>query len=369
MASRIVLFGATGRIGRITARALVEAGVRPVLAGRDPHRLENLSGAVGGGADIVAADAARPESVRALLGRGDVLISTVGPFTILGSPAVEAAVDAGAIYLDCSGEPRFIRRVFKHWGPRAAASGATLLPAMGFDFVVGNIAGATAVERSGAAAVRLEVGYFVRGDARRAMSPGSRASALGMAFDSMHRYQAGQLVVSARGGRPFSVGGTTRYAVPIGASEPLALPPVYPQLRDVSVYLSVDGMAMRAAGAVAAICPTLARLPGVRRGVRVAMGQLLRRPDRDPDAAVPIQPVVIAQAFDPQGRSLSDVTFECSSPYEFTGHILALAAVVASRDGVRDVGALGPVKALGLNRAAQLCANCGCREPPLRPRR
>ena len=41
-----------------------------------------------------------------------MLISTVGPFAKWGLPAVRAAVAAGCIYLDTTGEPDFIRRVF-----------------------------------------------------------------------------------------------------------------------------------------------------------------------------------------------------------------------------------------------------------------
>ena len=56
---------------------------------------------------------------------GDVLISTVGPFARWG----EAAINAGATYFDSTGEPAFIRRVFDHHGPRAAAAGSALLTA------------------------------------------------------------------------------------------------------------------------------------------------------------------------------------------------------------------------------------------------
>ena len=35
MAGKIVLYGATGFTGSLTARAMVAAGARPVLAGRD----------------------------------------------------------------------------------------------------------------------------------------------------------------------------------------------------------------------------------------------------------------------------------------------------------------------------------------------
>ena len=45
---RVVLFGATGYTGRLTAEAMVAAGVRPVLAGRDRGRLEALVGRLGG---------------------------------------------------------------------------------------------------------------------------------------------------------------------------------------------------------------------------------------------------------------------------------------------------------------------------------
>src|SRR6266511_683598 len=109
---KIVLFGATGYTGRLVAGALVAAGAAPLLAGRDQKRLDALETAI--------ADAARPESLRALLEQGDVLVSTVGPFALRGAAALRAAVQAGATYLDSAGEPSFIREVFEVEGPRAA---------------------------------------------------------------------------------------------------------------------------------------------------------------------------------------------------------------------------------------------------------
>ena len=140
--TRVVLFGATGYTGRLTAEAMAAAGARPVLAGRDRARLEALAGRLGG-LPVAEADTARPDSVRALVGPGDVLVSTVGPFMVHGEPAVRAAVDAGATYLDATGEPPFLRRVFEENGPRAAGRCA-LIPAFGYDFVPGNLAGALA---------------------------------------------------------------------------------------------------------------------------------------------------------------------------------------------------------------------------------
>src|SRR6266536_3603268 len=113
---KIVLFGATGYTGRLVAGALVDAGTSPLLAGRDRDRLDALSARLGG-LETTIADAARPESLRALLDQGDVLVSTVGPFAVRGEAVLRAAVEAGATYLDSSGEPSFIRRVFEVEGP------------------------------------------------------------------------------------------------------------------------------------------------------------------------------------------------------------------------------------------------------------
>ena len=165
MAGRIVLFGATGYTGGLAAAALVERGARPVLAARNRDRLEALETELGQGLETAVADVARPQTIRELLEPGDVLLSTVGPFARFGAPAVEAAIDAGATYIDSTGEPAFIRDVFEAWGPRAERSGSALLTAMGYDWVPGNLAGALAVEEAGTAASRLEIGYFSSGAA------------------------------------------------------------------------------------------------------------------------------------------------------------------------------------------------------------
>ncbi len=166
---RVVLFGATGYTGRLTAEAMVRRGLAPVLAGRRAEAVEALAveleplGAVGG---ALAADIADPATVAALVGEGDVLATTVGPFSHYGRPAVEAAVAVGAHYVDSTGEPAFIRAVFDEYGPPAAIVGSALLTAFGYDYVPGNLAAALALSDAVAAGHEpgaVEIGYFVRG--------------------------------------------------------------------------------------------------------------------------------------------------------------------------------------------------------------
>jgi short subunit dehydrogenase-like uncharacterized protein len=149
MPGRIVLYGATGYTGELTARAMIASGARPVLAGRDQGRLNAVAARLaqaGAGVELETAVAGLdgPGPLRRLLGAGDVLVTTAGPLLKVGRPAVAAAVDAGAIYLDSSGEPPFIRQVFEEFGPRAERTGAVLLTAFGYDYVPGNLAGALA---------------------------------------------------------------------------------------------------------------------------------------------------------------------------------------------------------------------------------
>src|SRR3954451_6379180 len=172
MAPRIVVFGATGYTGELIASRLAAAGERPVLAGRSEERLSSLAERLGG-LEYVRADAMRQNAVFDLVGADDVLISTVGPFTKWGLPAVRAAVAAGCTYLDSTGEPEHIRRVFEEFSGPASRSGAALLPAMGYDFAPGALAGGLAVDAAGPDAVRVDVGYYALGGGPASLSAGT----------------------------------------------------------------------------------------------------------------------------------------------------------------------------------------------------
>lgn len=118
MTSRITLFGATGYTGGLVLEALLRQGVRPTIAGRNPAALTALA-EDSGGLDHVVVDAARPDDLRKHLGHGDVLITTVGPFERYGFPVAQAAADAGAHYLDSTGEVGFVRALHARHHQRA----------------------------------------------------------------------------------------------------------------------------------------------------------------------------------------------------------------------------------------------------------
>ena len=357
VSKRIVVFGATGVTGRRTAERLVAAGARPVLAGRDDRALQALSDRLGG-VPILHADALRPNSVFALLDDGDVLVSTVGPFARWGEPAVRAAIAAGAVYIDSTGEPVFIRRVFEELGPAARRAGAALLPAQGFDFVPGALAGALALEEAGPDAVRVDVGYFAFG---ATLSPGTRLSVVGAALNDQYAYRDGRLrtVRGAERLRSFHAKGRDRVAMSVGGAEHFTLPAVFGQLREVNVFLGTGPMA-RPAQATTLVSSVATRLPGVRSVLQAAGERIagaLGGDDVDDDGVS----WITATAHDASGEQLAEVHLSGGPVYSFTAGFLAWAARRAAGAGVNGTGALGPVEAFGLDALIEGCDEAGLR--------
>ena len=140
----IVLLGATGFTGRLAAEYLANhapAEIRWAIAGRDTERLERLAGQLAllvrdaPPPGIVHADIDDPHTLRALAGSTRLVASTVGPFMEYGEPVVAACVDAGTDYIDITGEPEFVDRIWLAQHDRARQAGVRLVHCCGFDSI------------------------------------------------------------------------------------------------------------------------------------------------------------------------------------------------------------------------------------------
>jgi short subunit dehydrogenase-like uncharacterized protein len=360
VAGRIVLFGATGYTGRLTAEALVRRGAEPVLAARNEERLRKLAAELGG-LETAVADVSRPETVRALVSEGDVLLTTVGPFVRWGAPAIEAAIGAGATYIDSTGEPPFIREVFERYDAQGTAAGAGLLTAFGYDFVPGNLAAALALERAGDAATKVALGYFLRGKAnvREAVSGGTLASLAGVVLSPHFAFRDGRLITerSAKRVRSFHCGGRELSGISIGSSEHFTLPKIHPSLREVDAYLGWFGPASRAMQ----VMSLSGELPGLRAGVERLGRRFVKGSTGGPDAEARARSgsLVVAEAYAPNGALLARVEMKGPNGYTFTGDVLAWGAQRALEQGLAGSGALGPVEAFGLRELEAGCAELG----------
>jgi short subunit dehydrogenase-like uncharacterized protein len=374
MAQRIVVLGATGHTGGLVAARLAARGGRPLLVGRDPHRLSALAARLGG-LEHARADARDPETVARLLDARTVLVTTVGPFTTLGHGVLAAAIEAGATYLDSTGEPSFIRAAFERHGPAARRARTCVLPAMGYDYVPGALAGGLALAETGGRAARVEIAYFVLGARRgEATSPGTRRSAaLALLEDSFaHRDGALRTVRLADRARRVHVAGRQRAVVSVGGAEHFGLPRVHPGVRDVEVYAGFFGAAAPLVRATSAVLGAVSRIAPARSALAPALAAYAGRggspagsepPARDASGAAGegLESVVVARAYGRDGVRLSSVELRGPEPYHLTAGILAWAAETCAVTGAGAVGTVGPLEAFGLPALEAGCAAAGLR--------
>jgi len=133
----VVLHGATGFVGRLTARHLaVYAGeARVALSGRSKDKLLALRDELGVDWPVLIADAADSGSLAELAASTTAVATTVGPFAKHGLPLVRACAEAGTSYADLSGEVLFVRDSAAAAHDRARGTGARIVHAAGFDSV------------------------------------------------------------------------------------------------------------------------------------------------------------------------------------------------------------------------------------------
>ena len=139
----IVVFGATSFVGQILCEYLVEqygtgGDLRWAAAGRSRHKLEALRDSLGEPArdlELLVADAADEDALRALCVRTRVVISTVGPYALHGEPLIRQCADTGTDYCDLTAEFQWMRRMMDRYEDRARSSGARLVHCCGFDSI------------------------------------------------------------------------------------------------------------------------------------------------------------------------------------------------------------------------------------------
>ena len=136
----IAIYGASGFTGKLAAEYLAglankEPSRRVALAGRDASKLAAVNAEIGAEFPIVVADSADPAALADLARRSRVVLTTVGPYQLHGSPLVAACAEAGTHYADLCGETAWMRQMIDAHERRAKASGARIVFSCGFDSI------------------------------------------------------------------------------------------------------------------------------------------------------------------------------------------------------------------------------------------
>ncbi|MGW1152834.1 saccharopine dehydrogenase family protein [Streptomyces rubiginosohelvolus] len=233
----VVLFGATGFVGALTAEYLAAhapAGLRWALAGRSRTKLEKLRERLTAIAPrcadlpLLETDADDAEALAELAASTRVVATTVGPYLRYGEKLVAACVEAGTDYADLTGEAEFIDRMYLEHDARARETGARIVHACGFDSVPHDL-GAYFTVKQLPEDVPLAVDGFVRTNA--VFSGGTFASALTamgrgpqmLAAARERRLHEPRVVgrrVSTPAGSPHFSGETGTWALPLPTVDP-----------------------------------------------------------------------------------------------------------------------------------------------------
>ncbi|MGN6663932.1 MAG: saccharopine dehydrogenase family protein [Solirubrobacterales bacterium] len=170
----LVLCGATGFTGGLTAEYLAAhapATMRWALVGRSRSKLDAAAGRLAAASpeapkpDVVVADAADGEALRGVAESARVVITTVGPYALYGGPLVAACAAAGTDYVDLTGEPEFVDRVWVEHHAEAERAGARLVHCCGFDSIPHDLGAYFTVQQL-PEGVPLKVDGYVKSNAR-----------------------------------------------------------------------------------------------------------------------------------------------------------------------------------------------------------
>ncbi|HUS65456.1 MAG TPA: saccharopine dehydrogenase NADP-binding domain-containing protein, partial [Kofleriaceae bacterium] len=182
----IVVYGATGMTGTLIAEALVARGMGVTIAGRDRGRLDALAARLEPTPAVRVANVHEPAALADAFAGARAVVSCAGPFLQVGEPVLRAALDAGAHYLDTTGEQAFMREMLERYDSRAHKAGLAAVPGFAFEVALGDWAASEAARRvraeSGAEPAdevdEVAIGYAVRGFAPTAGTLESAISAM-----------------------------------------------------------------------------------------------------------------------------------------------------------------------------------------------
>jgi saccharopine dehydrogenase (NAD+, L-glutamate forming) len=288
----LVLYGATGFTGELTARYLAEhapAGCRWALAGRNATKLEEVRARLAkvnpacADLPLLHADAGDPQSLRTVAASTKVVITTVGPYLLYGEPLVAACAEAGTDYVDLTGEPEFVDRMYLAHHERALETGARIVHACGFDSIPHDL-GAYFTVKQLPSSEKIRLRGVVRSNAsfsggtfHSAMTAFSRARQMKQAFSERRRKEprpAGRKVrtIAGKPGRDATLG---LWLLPLPTIDPLivarsaaALPAYGPDF-GYSHFAGLKTLRFTVGGAIGVSALALAaQVPPVREALK-----------------------------------------------------------------------------------------------------
>ena len=339
----IAVYGATGYTGRLVAAELAKTGADVILSGRNRAKLEDLASEIGGDPALRQATLDSSGSLQGLLADCAAVIDCAGPFVHYGEPVLAAAIETSTHYLDTTGEQPYMQLAFERYGARAAEAGVAVIPAMGFDYVPGDmIASLTAdgMEELD----ELTVSYCWQGFTP---SQGTARSALEIMGGAGVEWRDGSWVPAA--GSPSA--GTYDFPAPVGRQQMIR----YPSGEQITVPHHIRSRAVRTTMNASAFGPQL--LAPITAAMMRPAGLAMRTPlkrfagaviSRLPEGPTPAQRAamrwtIVCEA--KRGEMERRGVISGRDVYGLTAAAVCRGALIAAGDDFEARGALAPSQA------------------------
>ncbi|MFN8286215.1 MAG: saccharopine dehydrogenase NADP-binding domain-containing protein [Chitinophagales bacterium] len=127
-----LIYGCYGYTGRLICEHAVKLGLKPVIAGRDARRTEELAKELGLAFRVFSLDS--EEQLVKELEPFKLVLHCAGPFIYTCAKMVKACLAAKTHYLDITGEYQVFERIYRK-DQEAKDAGILLMPGVGFDVV------------------------------------------------------------------------------------------------------------------------------------------------------------------------------------------------------------------------------------------
>ena len=181
-----MLYGVTGKTGRMVLNHALERGHRPVIAGRNAEKVREL-------AELHALpwesfDLRDSTMIDSFLAPVDLVVNMAGPYTSTAVPIVQAAIRAGTDYIDVSGELSVFQALLE-LDDDARGRNVMILPGCGFEIVPSDALALRLAERM-PEAVSLELAI----SSANRISAGTFKAATGVIADGGFVRRNGELV-------------------------------------------------------------------------------------------------------------------------------------------------------------------------------
>lgn len=179
----IILLGSTGYTGGLIAAMFESLGVKFWAYGRSAEKLQILQETHVHCIGVQVFNSGE-DDLQSVLTPQHVVVNCIGPFNLYAKPIVAACIEAGACYIDITGEQSIVQASFDTLSQQAKSNGALIIHSMAFESALSDLLFLRSSKLNPAAEYRSFNTYYLLNS--KQMSPGTRITMkVANAYDSV----------------------------------------------------------------------------------------------------------------------------------------------------------------------------------------